>query len=91
MNKEEIINLIQLYALQMKQWLEDDIDDYLDDDRIGNRDIIVELKDDLQKWNDILDLCNGEGIDELNRIDIFLDNPEYLANHKMENGKWIRK
>lgn len=38
----------------------DDILDYIDDDRIGNKDFIDELREDREHWKDVVKLCDND-------------------------------
>ena len=61
MSKEEnIINTIREYA----QWEIDactsNIEDYMDDDAVGNKDIIGDFKEEREHWRDIIRIIDGE-------------------------------
>ena len=50
---------IKIYAKYMCDSITDTIKDYIDD-RVGNRDIIGQLKEEREKWRDILKIVRGE-------------------------------
>lgn len=54
------LDLIDEYVQWHINTLTDDIEDYIDDDKIGNKDIIGELKEEREHWNDVKKLLNGE-------------------------------
>lgn len=58
--KEKIINSIKEYAQQEIDFATEDIEDYIDDDREGNKDIIGELKEWREHWKDIIRIMNNE-------------------------------
>jgi hypothetical protein len=43
----------------------EDIEDYIDDDKEGNKHIIGEFKEDLKQWQDVEKLLDGKTKDEL--------------------------
>ena len=45
--------------------IEEDIEDYLDDDKEGNKQIIGEFKEDLEHWKDVEKLLDGKPKDKL--------------------------
>lgn len=45
--------------------IEEDIEDYLDDDKEGNKQIIGEFKEDLEHWKDVEKLLDGKSKDKL--------------------------
>lgn len=51
--KDKIINSIKKYAQQEIDFATEDIKDYIDDDREGNKDIIGELKEWREHWKEI--------------------------------------
>lgn len=58
--KDKIINSIKEYAQQEINSATEDIEDYIDDDREGNKDIIGELKEWREHWKDIIRIMNNE-------------------------------
>lgn len=58
--KEKMINSIKEYAQQEIDFTTEDIEDYIDDDREGNKDIIGELKEWREHWKDIIRIMNNE-------------------------------
>lgn len=58
--KDKIINSIKEYAQQEIDFATEDIEDYIDDDREGNKDIIGELKEWREHWKDIIRIMNNE-------------------------------
>lgn len=58
--KDKIINSIKEYAQQEINFAIEDIEDYIDDDREGNKDIISELKEWREHWKDIIRIMNNE-------------------------------
>lgn len=58
--KDKIIDLIKEYAQQEIDFATEDIEDYIDDDREGNKDIIGELKEWREHWKDIIRIMNNE-------------------------------
>lgn len=48
------------YVHQMIVRLSESIEDFIDDDREGNKDIIGELKETRKQWKDVENLLNGE-------------------------------
>ena len=58
--KDKIINSIEEYAQQEIDFATEDIEDYIDDDREGNKDIIGELKEWREHWKDIIRIMNNE-------------------------------
>lgn len=57
---EKTISNVKEYATWHVDACTDDILDYIDDDRIGNKVIIGELKEDREHWKDVVKLCNNE-------------------------------
>ena len=53
------------YIHQMIARINEDIADFIDDDKERNKNIIGELKEDLEKWKDVEKLLNGESKDNL--------------------------
>lgn len=51
---------IKIYAKYMCDSLTENIKDYIDDDKIGNKGIIYEFKEEREKWRDILKIARGE-------------------------------
>lgn len=51
---------IKIYAKYMCDSITDTIEDYIDDDRVRNRDIIGQLKEERERWRDILKIAIGE-------------------------------
>lgn len=58
--KDKIIASIKEYAQQEINFATEDIEDYIDDDREGNKDIIGELKEWREHWKDIIRIMNNE-------------------------------
>lgn len=58
--KEKMINSIKEYAQKEIDVATEDIEDYIDDDREGNKDIIGELKEWREHWKDIIRIMNNE-------------------------------
>lgn len=58
--KDKIINSIKEYTQQEIDFATEDIEDYIDDDREGNKDIIGELKEWREHWKDIIRIMNNE-------------------------------
>lgn len=58
--KDKIINSIKEYAQQEIDFATEDIEDYIDDDREGNKDIIGELKEWREHWKDIIRIMNNK-------------------------------
>lgn len=56
----KIIESIKEYAQNHIDSYTEDIADYIDDDRIGNRHIIGELKEYREHWRDIIRIMNNE-------------------------------
>lgn len=55
-----IIELITNYANEEISSYTETIKDYIDDDKIGNKDIIGELKEQREHWKDIIRIINNE-------------------------------
>lgn len=53
------------YIHQMIVRISEDIEDYVDDDKVGNKDIIGALKETRKQWLDVEKLLNGESKDNL--------------------------
>ena len=53
------------YINQMIARINEDIADYIDDDKEGNKNIIGELKETRKQWQDVEELLNGESKDNL--------------------------
>ena len=60
MSNEEIIKEIQEYANWHIVHTTEVIKDYIDDDKIGNKNIIGELKEEREHWKDIIRIMNNE-------------------------------
>lgn len=58
--KDKIIDEIKEYANWHIDCCTEDIADYIDDDRIGNANIIEEFKEQREHWKDILRILNNE-------------------------------
>ena len=58
--KDKMIDLMGEYAQQEIDFATEDIKDYIDDDREGNKDIIGELKEWREHWKDIIRIMNNE-------------------------------
>lgn len=58
--KDKMIDSIKEYAQQEIDFATEDIEDYIDDDREGNKDIIGELKEWREHWKDIIRIMNNE-------------------------------
>ncbi len=60
-NKYDIlVENIKEYANWHKEHLTEDIEDYIDDDKVNNADIIGELKEEREHWKDIFRILNNE-------------------------------
>ena len=57
---EKTISNVKEYATWHIDVLTDDIRDYIDDDRIGNKNVIGELKEDREHWKDVVKLCENK-------------------------------
>jgi len=55
-----IVENIKEYANWHKEHLTEDIEDYIDDDKVNNADIIGELKEEREHWKDIFRILNNE-------------------------------
>ena len=55
-----IIELITNYVNEEISSYTETIKDYIDDDKIGNKDIIGELKEHREHWKDIIRIINNE-------------------------------
>lgn len=62
---EEKIENAKWYIHQMVVRIEEDIEDYIDDDKDRNKHIIGELKETKKVWQDVEKLLNGESKDNL--------------------------
>lgn len=62
------LDKIEAYASWFIDSLTEDIEDYTDDDKVGNRDIIGELKEERENWKDIIKILSND--DDLYRKDI---------------------
>lgn len=58
-NKDIIIQRIQQYVHQEIVSRTEDIRDYIDDDKEGNKDIIGQLKEEREHWRDIEKIIAG--------------------------------
>lgn len=58
--KEKILRKIDKYVQSEIECYTENIRDYMDDDRIGNADIIGEFKEEREHWRDILRIIEGE-------------------------------
>lgn len=65
MSNEEIIKRLKEYTHQEIVHIDEDIKDYIDDDRIGNKNIIGELKERKEHWKDIEKIIEGKPNEEL--------------------------
>ncbi len=54
------IKEVEKYADWHKKHLTEDIEDYIDDDKIANANIIRELKEEREHWKDIYRILNNE-------------------------------
>ena len=59
-NQVDIIEAIKKYEDEEISSYTETIKDYIDDDKIGNKDIIVELKEQREHWKDIIRIMNKE-------------------------------
>ena len=57
---EDRLKKINEYVEWHIEALTDSINDYIDDDRIGNREIISELKEEREHYRDVKRLCDGK-------------------------------
>ena len=60
MSNEEIIKRLKEYTHQEIVHIDEDIKDYIDDDKKKNADIIGELKEDREHWRDIIRITKNE-------------------------------
>ena len=63
--QQERIETIKEYAHQEVAHINEDIKDYIDDDKIENKDIIGELKEKKEHWKDIERIIEGKENEEL--------------------------
>lgn len=61
---EEKLNEIKNYVIQEIQYYDEDIEDYIDDDKIGNKNIIDNLKEDREHWKDVLKIIERKNIEK---------------------------
>lgn len=59
-NQVDIIEAIRKYVDEEISSYTETIKDYIDDDKIGNKDIIGELKEQREHWKDIIRIMNKE-------------------------------
>ena len=59
-NQVDIIEAIKKYVDEEISSYTETIKDYIDDDKIGNKDIIGELKEQREHWKDIIRIMNKE-------------------------------
>lgn len=59
-NQVDIIEAIKKYVDEEISSYTETIKDYMDDDKIGNKDIIGELKEQREHWKDIIRIMNKE-------------------------------
>ena len=59
-NQVDIIEAIKKYVDEEISSYTETIKDYIDDDKIGNKDIIGELKERREHWKDIIRIMNKE-------------------------------
>lgn len=64
MKEKQILNRIRNYAQWHIDTITEEIKDYIDDDRLGNRDIIGQLKEEREHWRDIIRILEDK-TDEL--------------------------
>lgn len=57
---EKSLSKVKEYAIWHIDVLTDDIRDYIDDDRIGNKNVIGEFKEDREHWKDVVKLCENK-------------------------------
>lgn len=62
---KQAIENAKWYIHQMLVRINEDIADYIDDDKEKNRNIIGELKETKKQWQDVEKLLNGENKDKL--------------------------
>ena len=63
--QQKDIERIKEYAYQEVAHINEDMKDYIDDDRIGNKDIIGELKERKEHWKDMERIIEGKENEEL--------------------------
>ena len=63
--EKEKNNNAKWYLHQEIVRIEEDIKDYIDDDKEENKHIIGEFKEDLKQWKDVEKLLDGKSKDEL--------------------------
>lgn len=64
MKEKQVLNRIRNYAQWHIDIITEEIKDYIDDDRLGNRDIIGQLKEEREHWRDIIRILEDK-TDEL--------------------------
>lgn len=64
MKEKQILNRTRNYAQWHIDTITEEIKDYIDDDRLGNRDIIGQLKEEREHWRDIIRILEDK-TDEL--------------------------
>lgn len=60
MDEKQILNDIKNYAQWHIDTLTEDIADYIDDDKEGNKHIIGELKEEREHWKDIIRITENK-------------------------------
>lgn len=60
LNEYTNTNRYNKYANWHKEHLTEDIEDYIDDDKVNNAGIIGELKEEREHWKDIFRILNNE-------------------------------
>ena len=63
--EKEKNNNAKWYIHQEVVRIKENIEDYIDDDKEGNKHIIGEFKEDLKQWQDVEKLLDGKSKDEL--------------------------
>lgn len=83
MKEKQILNRIRNYAQWHIDTITEEIKDYIDDDRLGNRDIIGQLKEEREHWRDIIKINNEKyeviNDESLNQLGCLIPNRNYLA------------
>jgi len=62
---DEILTRLKEYVHQEIAHLTEDIDDYIDDDKVENADIIQSLAEEREQWKDIERILEGKSNEEL--------------------------
>lgn len=60
MKEKQILNRIRNYAQWHIDTITEEIKDYIDDDKVGNKGIIGELKEEREHWKDIIRILDNK-------------------------------